>query len=57
MPKRYAREFHRAVCDRRVAGEGVSKLSYETGVSPATLRLTPQGERTVIIRSVRRPRH
>ena len=39
MPKRYAREFRRAICDRLVAGEAVSKLSYETGVSPATLHL------------------
>jgi transposase-like protein len=39
MPKRYARAFRRAICDRLVAGERVSKLSEETGVSPATLHL------------------
>ena len=39
MPKRYAREFRRDICDRLVAGERVSKLSEETGVSPATLHL------------------
>jgi transposase len=39
MPKRYAREFRRSICDRLVAGEAVSKLSNETGVSPATLHL------------------
>jgi hypothetical protein len=27
MPKRYAREFRRAICDRLVAGERISKLS------------------------------
>jgi transposase len=37
MPKRYAREFRRSICERLVAGEAVSKLSNETGVSPATL--------------------
>jgi transposase-like protein len=39
MPKRYAREFRRGICERLVAGEKVSKLSEETGVSPATLYL------------------
>lgn len=39
MPKRYARAFRRAICDRLVAGERVSRLSQETGVSPATLHL------------------
>jgi transposase-like protein len=39
MPKRYAREFRRGICERLVAGEKVSKLSEETGVSPATLHL------------------
>ena len=37
MPKRYAREFRQAICERLVAGERVSKLSNETRVSPATL--------------------
>ena len=37
MPKRYGREFRRAICDRLVAGERVSKLSEESGVSLATL--------------------
>jgi transposase len=39
MPKRYAREFRRGICERLVAGEKVSKLSEETGVSVATLYL------------------
>jgi|SRR5580692_1320465 transposase len=39
MPKQYGREFRRAICDRLVAGERVSKLSEESGVSPATLHL------------------
>jgi len=39
MPKRYAREFRRGICERLVAGEKVSKLSGETGVSVATLYL------------------
>ena len=39
MPKRYAREFRRDICERLVAGERISKLSEETGVSPATLHL------------------
>jgi transposase-like protein len=37
MPKRYAREFRRAVCARLVAGEKVRSLSPELGVSEATL--------------------
>ena len=37
MPKRYAREFRRVVCKRLVAGEKVSSLSQELGVSEATL--------------------
>jgi transposase-like protein len=37
MPKRYAREFRREVCDRLVAGERIGKVSRESGVSPATL--------------------
>jgi len=36
MPKRYAREFRRAICDRLVAGERISKVSSETDVSQAT---------------------
>lgn len=39
MPKRYAREFRRAVCARLVAGEKVSSLSKELGVCEATLYL------------------
>jgi transposase-like protein len=39
MPKRYAREFRRTVCERLVAGEKVSSLSKELGVSEATLYL------------------
>jgi transposase-like protein len=39
MPKRYARDFRRAVCERLVAGEKVSSLSGELGVSEATLHL------------------
>ena len=39
MPKRYAREFRRAVCTRLVAGEKVSSLSTELGVSEGTLYL------------------
>ena len=37
MPKRYAREFRRAVCARLVAGERVSSLSKEV------VSLTPSG--------------
>jgi transposase len=37
MPKRYAREFRRAICERLIAGERVSKLSNESGVSLGTL--------------------
>jgi transposase len=37
MPQRYAREFRREICDRLLAGERISKVSNETGVSPATL--------------------
>ena len=39
MPKRYPREFRRAVCERLVAGEKVSSLSKEVGVSEGTLYL------------------
>jgi transposase-like protein len=39
MPKQYAREFRRAVCTRLVAGERVSSLSEELGVSEGTLYL------------------
>jgi transposase-like protein len=39
MPKRYAGEFRRRVCRRLVAGEKVSSLSQELGVSEATLYL------------------
>jgi transposase-like protein len=37
MPKRYGKEFRRAICTRLVAGERISKVASETGVSPATL--------------------
>ena len=38
MPKRYAREFRRAACDRLIAGENVISLSEERGgVSSPTL--------------------
>jgi len=37
MPKRYAREFRRALCERLVAGERISEVSSETGDSQATL--------------------
>ena len=46
MPKRYAREFRRAVCARLVAGERVSSLSPELGVSEATLY---KGKRQALI--------
>jgi transposase-like protein len=36
MPKRYEREFRRAVCTRLVAGERVSSLADELGASYAT---------------------
>jgi len=39
MPKRYAREFRRSVCERLVAGEKVAALYKELGVSEATLYL------------------
>jgi transposase-like protein len=37
MPKRYGKECHQAICDRLVAGERVSKVSDESGVSAGTL--------------------
>src|ERR1700691_1744170 len=37
MPKRYAREFRRDICERLVAGERISKVASESGVSEATL--------------------
>jgi transposase-like protein len=37
MPKRYPREFRRAVCARLVAGEKASALCRELGVSEPTL--------------------
>ena len=39
MPKQYAREFRRAACERLVAGEKVSALSKELGVSEGSLYL------------------
>ncbi len=39
MPKRYPLEFRRAVCARPVAGENVTSLSKELGVSEPTLHL------------------
>jgi transposase len=37
MPKRYAREFRRGICERLLAGERASKVAHEIGVSQATL--------------------
>jgi transposase-like protein len=37
MPKRYCREFRLAICERLVAGERVSRVSDESGVSVGTL--------------------
>ena len=37
MPMRYPKDFRRAVCARLVAGERVSSLSKEVGVSEGTL--------------------
>jgi len=39
MPKRYGKDFRRAICARLVGGERVPVISEETGVSPATLYL------------------
>ena len=39
MPKQYAREFRGAACARLVAGERVSSLAEELGVSEGTLYL------------------
>ena len=39
MPKQYAREFRGPSCARLVAGEKVSSLSKELGVSEGTLYL------------------
>jgi transposase len=39
MPKQYGREFRRAICDRLVAGEAVSIVAEQSGVSVATLHL------------------
>jgi transposase len=39
MPKRYAKEFRRAVCARLVAGEKVRDVASDVGVSEATLYL------------------
>ena len=39
MPKQYGREFRRAICDRLVAGEAVSSVAEQSGVSVATLHL------------------
>jgi transposase-like protein len=39
MPTRYPKDFRRAVCARLVAGERVSSLAKEVGVSEATLYL------------------
>jgi transposase-like protein len=37
MPKRHAREFRREICERLLAGERVSKVANEIGVSQATV--------------------
>ena len=39
MPRRYPKDFRRAVCARLVAGERVNSLSQEVGVSGGTLYL------------------
>jgi transposase-like protein len=39
MPKQYGREFRRSICERLVAGEAVSTVSNQSGVSVATLYL------------------
>jgi transposase-like protein len=39
MPMRYPKAFRRAICARLVAGERVSSLSKEVGVSEGTLYL------------------
>ena len=39
MPMRYPKDFRRAICARLVAGERVSSLSKEVGVSEGTLYL------------------
>src|ERR1700724_4451928 len=39
MPKRYAREFRRSVCERLLAGGRVSQVASDVGVSEATLYL------------------
>jgi transposase len=39
MPKQYGREFRRSICDRLVAGESVTSVSEQSGVSVATLYL------------------
>src|ERR1700677_3092803 len=39
MPMQYPKDFRRAVCARLVAGEKVSSLSKEDGVSEGTLYL------------------
>src|ERR1700735_1312049 len=39
MPKQYGRECRRAICDRLVAGETVSKVAEQSGVSVAILHL------------------
>jgi transposase len=39
MPKQYGREFRRSICERLVAGESVSTVSNQSGVSVATLHL------------------
>jgi transposase-like protein len=39
MANRYSREFRRTVCERLVAGEKVTGLAKELGVSEATLYL------------------
>ena len=39
MPKQYGGEFRRSICERLVAGEAVSTVSDQSGVSVATLYL------------------
>ena len=39
MPKHYGGEFRRSICERLVAGEAVTAVSEQSGVSVATLHL------------------
>ncbi len=41
MPKRYAKEFRRAICEQLVAGERVSKPAHRTLASRSILDRSP----------------